>query len=516
MKRLLLPLLFIQSVLLGQLLAADATGQSVAIKAVEADLHHLQKWNDMRGDSADPFWADDDNLYHFTCDGAGFGKASRNLCFNKLTGASVETLRGSLVNSMDEYGKNDETGPDKATWKACSSECIDGVFYAFVARNVYGKSSKDKLLRQTSFNTSLIKSVDRGLTWTRNAKQNYDDPMWPGPRFGGPGFIHYGKNGGQVSYDQADKYVYAVSNNGFWNGGDDLILARIARADLPKLNPADWRYYQGGDGQAEAAWSAKLSEAKPILEQPAKLGWTAPVFIPSLSRYLLVSWYVTPTLKKWFERARVVYDFYEAAHPWGPWSMVSTMDDRFLGEGRHMYGPNLCAKYQELVADGVKIDLYTSGCPFEDKPNGLYKNWRIPLIVKTNNAPKTTAIKHNDPAIRYTGTWVAGNDRPFGDATKNDEFQFSRTSGDAVDYSFSGTGIEVYAEKFGTHGGFEVFVDGKSSGKIGLRVENFDRLSRICVFRADNLPAGRHSIRLVNTGSDYVTLAGFAVLSNEK
>ena len=54
MNRLFSPLI-LQSVLLGQSLAADSTVNSVAIKAVEADIHHLQKWNDMRGDSADPF-----------------------------------------------------------------------------------------------------------------------------------------------------------------------------------------------------------------------------------------------------------------------------------------------------------------------------------------------------------------------------------------------------------------------------------------------------------------------------
>ena len=40
--------------------------------------------------------------------------------------------------------------------------------------------------------------------------------MWPGRRFGAPYFIHYGRNGGQVTQDAANRYVYALSNNGFW------------------------------------------------------------------------------------------------------------------------------------------------------------------------------------------------------------------------------------------------------------------------------------------------------------
>jgi len=64
-------------------LAAGAESTTTPIAAVVPDLNNIQKWNDMAGDSADPFWADDDNLYHFSCDGRGFGKKSqglRNLC----------------------------------------------------------------------------------------------------------------------------------------------------------------------------------------------------------------------------------------------------------------------------------------------------------------------------------------------------------------------------------------------------------------------------------------------------
>jgi len=254
-------------VLFYSLTLLNAAENSTPIMAVVPDFNHLQKWNDMHGDTADPFWADDDNLYHFTCDGRGFGKQKRNFCFNKLTGADQLHLKGELINAMDDYGNAGKTEADRATWKVTGQECIDGVFYAFVVRNIYGDKSLDPLMRQTSFNTSLIKSTDRGLTWTRPAKENYNQPMWPGTRFGGPCFIHYGKNGGAVTRDGADKFVYTLSNNGFWNGGDDYILGRVRRADLPKLNAADWMYFIGGDGLSDSSWTKDLAKAKPILAQ---------------------------------------------------------------------------------------------------------------------------------------------------------------------------------------------------------------------------------------------------------
>ena len=98
---------------LATLHAADVKPETSPIVAVVPDLMHMQKWDDMHGDTADPFWADDDNLYHFTCDGRGFGKEKRNICFNKLTGPDVLHLKGELVNSMDEYGKaNALAGPN--------------------------------------------------------------------------------------------------------------------------------------------------------------------------------------------------------------------------------------------------------------------------------------------------------------------------------------------------------------------------------------------------------------------
>ncbi len=75
----------------------------------------------------------------------------------------------------------------------------------------------------------------------------------------------------------------------------------------------------------ESSWTKQLTSAKPLLSLPTKLGWTAPAYIPALNRYLLVSWYVTPTLRKWFEPQLVTYDFYEAEHTWGPWTFVSTL-----------------------------------------------------------------------------------------------------------------------------------------------------------------------------------------------
>jgi hypothetical protein len=137
---------------------------AIPIMEVFADTNHICKTDNSKGDTWDPFWADDGDLYTFNCDGTGFGNVARNLTFNKLTGDTPEKLSGRIVNTMDDYGKSHQRSPDGLTWKALGQECIDGVFYCFVSRQAYGSVSKDDWLRQTSGNASLIESVNRGLT----------------------------------------------------------------------------------------------------------------------------------------------------------------------------------------------------------------------------------------------------------------------------------------------------------------------------------------------------------------
>jgi hypothetical protein len=489
---------------------------TVPITQVIPEIDKAFKWDDSKGDTADPFWADDDQLYHFACDGRGFGTQERNLCFNKLSGSDLFSLKGSLVNSMDEYGgngasMNGTSTNDGGNWKAVGQECVDGVFYCFVARNHYGNHSKDPLLRQTSLNASLIKSTDHGLTWTRSAQENYDHPMWPGSRFGAPAFIHYGRNGGQVARDGADKYVYAVSNNGFWNGGDDLILARVLRTDLPKLNVSDWEYFTGGEGLMDSSWSHDIGKAAPILSRPAKLGWTAPVFIPCLNRYLLVSWYITPTLKGWFNPERLVYDFFEAPHPWGPWNQVGSMDDSFLANSR-MYGPNLCAKYQEQTPDGVRIQLFSSGTIFKDVPGSIYKIWRFPLLLRKNPLPEGSMINDTDPAIRYSKGWQAVAQASSRDYQK--DYHLTRSPGATAEYRFSGSGLEIWTGKNQSNGSFDVLIDGKPAGTIDTKLRNFQYSGfvQVPVFRIENLTPGDHEVKIIVKGDGNVAFDAFRIL----
>jgi hypothetical protein len=486
----------------------DAPEASTRITDVFLDLNHIHKWDQSNGDTWDPFWADDDSLYAFNCDGRGFGTQARNLAFNQLQGDNPHALTGRIVNSMDEYGPAGKKEADNATWKACGQECIDSVFYAFVSRNVYGSDSQDRLLRQTAFNASLIKSTDRGLTWTRSAAENYKIPMWLGTRFGSPFFVHYGKNGGAVSRDGAHQYVYAISPNGFWNDGDDFILGRVERSKLKRLDASDWTYYTGRDGQRAENWSKQIADAVPILSLPAKCGQTPPCYIPSLGLYLLISWYNTQKMTKWFEPNEMRYDFYQAEHPWGPWEFINSHSDNHI-TGGHMYGPSLCAKFQERKGREVMMSLFTSGCPFDDVPSGLYKMWQIPLVLRTTPLPDSTLVNDDDARIAYSGSWRSLTHRGFSDYS--DDVHYTTAVGDSVQFAFTGAGIDYLAEKNTDLGDVDVYLDGVLKGNVNLRLQNFPRLSQVVVYRIEGLSHGPHTIKIVNKTTAGALLDAFRV-----
>lgn len=489
---------------------AAESSHSARITEVVADLNNIHKWDNSNGDTWDPFWAEDGNLYAFNCDGRGFGPKgrTRNLAFNKLAGEECNALAGSQVNSMDEYGKGGEKGPDGATWKACGQECIDGIFYAFVSRNTYGRDSGDPLMRQTAADSSLIQSTDRGLTWNRSAQENYERPMWPGSAFGAPFFVHYGKNGGRVARDSAERYVYASSTNGFWNDGDSYILGRVERRRLSALRAGDWEYYTGGDGERSASWSPRIADARPILSAPAHCGQGPICYVPALDVYLLVAWYNTAKLTEWFKPTRMRYDFYQAPHPWGPWEPVGSLDDSFLSSG-HMYGPSLCARFQQRSGSEVKVSMFTSGCPFQDVPMGLYKMWEIPLILRTRPAPAAELIWGDDPRVVYQGGWSSGDAAL---PALNPQARYTAGAGNSAELSFEGTGVSFLTEKGPRFGRVKIFLDGRPRGTCELETPNFPRISSVEAFAATGLPSGRHVLRVVNADSRYAAIEQFRVI----
>jgi hypothetical protein len=326
------------------------------------------------GDVWDSSWADDGHLYASSDDTKGFvnaddakgfsDKKGRNLKFHILQGDSPDTLAGKTINQMDEYHGMSKKGPDGCMWKANGNTCIDGNLYLFVSR--HGLNFK---IRQTAEKSSLIVSADKGRTWRRSAKENYDNPMFAGPRFGSPMFVKYGQNG-KADVHGADKYVYALANNGFWENGDDMILARILKSKIAALDAQDWQFFTGGNGMTNASWSQDMRQVKPVLVNPGKCSMAGAQYIAPLKRYLMIQWYYT-TGSGHKAPKDTTWIFYESSAPWGPWREIGT--ERFRTEG--YYNPCIVSKF--ISADGRNLLIFTNGNFFTAAKQGTECTYRL-------------------------------------------------------------------------------------------------------------------------------------------
>jgi hypothetical protein len=360
---------------------------STALQADDSAIHSITvnqvfPVDSSKGDTWDIAWAQDGTLYSPSNDTGGFhGAGDGNIMFNRIIGDDPQKLDGVTVNVMADYGKGTQHGPDGCTWKSSGCISLDGVLYWLVARHKYGEESGDYDKRQPAHNASFIKSTDGGKTWTRSAKENYDHPMFPGSRFAAPYFVQYGQDGKETNADGSDKYVYALSNNGFWDNGDYIVLGRVLRAKMGELSAADWQFYTQGDGSADAAWTSNLREAKPVLVNLDHLGMTRAVYLPAQKCYLMIGWYYPDGGGKIQDsdthhgpaHVRTNWDFYVASHPWGPWRVAGS--HTFTPEG--FYCPGVCPKFTS--ADGSTVWAFTAG----DWTNGaVYKLNAVSLSIK--------------------------------------------------------------------------------------------------------------------------------------
>jgi hypothetical protein len=334
---------------------------------------------DSKGDAWVPAWAADGAIYTPSCDTSGFrGKTSNNIMFSRVDGDDIGELKGTTVNPMDEYGKQAAEDAEGCNWKTGGCYAVEGVIYCVVSQHIYGEKTGDPGMRQTAGNASIIKSTDGGKTWIRSVAENHERPMFPGRRFATPFFVEYGQDG-KASVDNGDKYVYAISNNGFWDNGDNQILGRVERAKIADLRGADWQYYKGGDGMEDAAWTPDMHKSRMILNTPGKLGMTGAAYVPGLGRYIMIAWYY-PAGGGVIPNASIttIWDFYEAPKPWGPWTKFGAKE--WTPQG--YYDPVIFPKFTS--SDGRRLYAMTAG---NWKNKKVYKLTVVPFEVQIGEKP---------------------------------------------------------------------------------------------------------------------------------
>ena len=281
--------------------------------------------------------SNDETEYLTLDDSNGFGlgmPGGSNQMLGKLI--SESPVLGADVNFLSSYGSaGGHAGSDNLGAKASGLYCLGGNIYMITER--VGSYAGNGAVQHLS--AQIIKSADHGLSWSNfqnpntynaNGSMTYpaDATMFGSHTlFGASAFVMYGADDGSTGYrvDNADAYTYIVGNDGYWNNGNALYLARIPKAKLQNLNPSDIAYYVGGDGNSDAAWTRSITGIQPILSADGRLSEPAIQYIPALNRYLLFEWYYPNNIQSSSANsANSQWITYEAPHPWGPWNLIDS------------------------------------------------------------------------------------------------------------------------------------------------------------------------------------------------
>lgn len=333
-----------------------------------ARLQGADRVGEAHGDSWISTSSDDGTLYVLSCDSTGWsgscGPLGSNLAIHRLI-MDGHQIRGETVNRMtcppSQYGHQGEVKYDAdgqcRMWKGTGLLHLDGVLYLAVSR--HGGMERTTGYVQDAVNASLVKSTDGGVTWERSEVENYLDPMFPRQAFPTPCFLQYGRpiegsKSGDWPHD-GENYVYAVSNDGYWNNGNRMVLGRVERAKISRLKASDWQWLRsrGADGATPSAadWTSDPEDAAAIIAEDGQISQCGMYYLSPLRRYVLLQWFYPSPYKSTFDTTRTSWRFYESAAPWGPWRPFFSTEFPDVG----YYDP-------ELVADTIRPGADPDSC----------------------------------------------------------------------------------------------------------------------------------------------------------
>jgi hypothetical protein len=328
------------------------------------------------GDTWNPTWADDDNLYTIACDTLGNAQnpTNSNLAVYKFTGGPPADIKVELVNGMPQFGRMVQVWPeDNCCWKGSGLICVDGVLYLAAGRNRYANPKEFNI--QQVWDSVIIKSTDHGKTWSEVPPLGKS--MFPGHTFGNPSFIQYGKDGTAGPHG-SDKYIYAVSNDGAWNNGNTMVLGRVARDKIGNLDAADWEFVNDFDKNYQPVWKPDHRTAMYIFRAPGQTSVCGMAYLPGINQYILPQWHY-PSLNVWPQDPKwntSRFQFYSSPTPWGPWSLFATQDNHPQG----YYNPSFLPKFTS--ADGKSSWLVAAG-DFTTSDHPYYGVNMIPMTLET-------------------------------------------------------------------------------------------------------------------------------------
>ena len=283
--------------------------RSTHIQGIRLDL--ASRRTDAFGSDIWPItWADDDHQYSGFGDGAGFEAIDYKEQYGPhRVSLGVARIEGDpdSYKGVNVWGGKNHENPAQFTGKSTGIICIEGVLYKFWA----GPESN------TVPETRIAVSYDHSKTWQlQDWKWTMHDQLFAGT------FINFGKNNAGAK----DNYAYALfthlptvpdeDRNWQYEIPGQVDLARVPNNRILEKEAYEW--FCGTDANGQPTWSTNLQDRQPTFEDPTGIKIVSCSHHAQLDRFLL---------SYSFRDTNGTFGLFESENPWGPWSVVTYIDD---------------------------------------------------------------------------------------------------------------------------------------------------------------------------------------------
>ncbi len=271
-------------------------------------------------------WGEDGNVYTFFGDGGGFGGDD----LRGRTSFGIAMIAGhpplDAAAETNLYGGFQARHPARLSGKARSIIAIGSDFYAIASiyRSTDPKSRRPQPISAAPEHVELAYSLRNAYSW-RDGEWTFCNSDTDGA-FCPSGFINFGPGGS----GSPDRYVYLLGTSPAAEHrlqesapAARTYLARVDRRRI--LRQSAYQYFAGLDSRSRPTWSAAADRMQPVFTdrnapQPGcggRCGMSGDledaVFDAGLKRYIGVAQ----------GGLLAQTSFYEAPHPWGPWTTIS-------------------------------------------------------------------------------------------------------------------------------------------------------------------------------------------------
>ncbi|MGC5771273.1 S-layer homology domain-containing protein [Paenibacillus pabuli] len=126
----------------------------------------------------------------------------------------------------------------------------------------------------------------------------------------------------------------------------------------------------------------------------------------------------------------------------------------------------------------------------------------LAVRVSDTTGIRYVLINNDDPAVKYNGSWSRSTGRGMGDY--KDDVQYTETNGDSFEYTFRGTGIQLFTEVDQSQGDMDIYVDGQFKETVSAYRNG--RLAQQNLYSISGLPNGQHTLKAVKKTGRFMLL----------